>query len=143
MHFESAVEQAEAVQKRHVSRVELVRAHLERIERLNPQLNAFTDLCPRDALRRAGAADKAKAPPRSALDGAVIGVKDLNMVRGTFTRFGTPFTRYFVAPMDDVIVARLKAAGAAIVGKLATSELGTMPVTAPGKSSLRPKNGAR
>lgn len=131
MPYESALAQAEAVKKREVSREELVREHLARIAALNPQLNAFTDVCVKTALRHARRADARRKEPLSPLDGAVTGVKDLNMVRGTFTRFGAVATRYFVAPIDDAIAARLKQAGMTLIGKLATSEFGTSPVTEP------------
>lgn len=126
----SAVEQARLVQQRQLTRVELVRAHLALARKHNHTLNAFTDFA-RIALAEAALADKLRRAPRSLLDGAVTAVKDLNMVRGTFMRLGSKPTRFLITPTDDVIARRLRSAGMAIIGKTATSELGTMPVTEP------------
>ncbi len=131
MQFASAVDQAEAVRKREVSREELVREHLRRIEAMQKQLSAFTDVLARDAIKRARREDKERPEQRSALDGAVSGAKDLNMLKGSFTRFGSLPTKYVIAMKDDDIVKRLRRGGLSLVCKLATSEFGTMPVTEP------------
>jgi len=131
MSILSALDQAKAVQKREISRAELVAKHLETIAALNPRLNAFVDMRGRRAIADAKALDTLKPAPRSVLDGAVTGVKDLNMMRGMFTRLGTKQMRFFLSPFDDSVVARMRQAGLQIVGKLAASELGSSPVTEP------------
>jgi amidase len=128
----SALELADRLRRRELSTEELVRDCLARIERLDPTLHAFVDLFPRRALAAARRADAALArggAPR--FTGVPIGIKDVNFVRGAFTRAGSHAFRWMFSPLDDRTVARLRGAGFVILGKLATSELGAMPVTEP------------
>src|SRR5690606_18271946 len=82
--------------------------------------------------RRRDAAARARDDVRGApFHGVPIGVKDLNFVRGAFTRMGSRAMRWCWSPVDDRVVAALRRAGFVIVGKLSTSELGAMPVTEP------------
>jgi amidase len=127
-----ALELADRLRRREVSSVELVADCLARIERLDPTLHAFVEVFERRALAAARRADLALAAgdaPR--FTGVPIGIKDVNFVRGAFTRAGSRAFRWMFSPVDDRTVARLRAAGFVIVGKLATSELGAMPVTEP------------
>lgn len=129
----SALEQARLIRERQLSSEELVRFYLQRIERHDPELSAFVDVLGRRALlaarwkdarrRRAGA-----LPP---FWGVPIGIKDLNLVRGTRTRFGTRALPHLIMPFDDFNVAQLRRGGFVVLGKLSTSELGAMPVTEP------------
>lgn len=128
----TALEQASLIRTGQVSSEELVRMSLERIERLNPRLNAFVSLCPaisaareKDARRRRGADS---LPP---FHGVPIGIKDLNLVRWSVTRWGSSAVPHVALPFDDYTVASLRRAGFVIVGKTATSEFGAMPVTEP------------
>jgi amidase len=102
---------------------------LERIRVTNPLLQAFTDVIPRRALRSARAKDR--NPSDAPFHGVPIGIKDLNLVRGTFTRFGSDAYRWLVSPIDDPLTRAIRKAGFVIVGKLATSEFGTVPITEP------------
>ncbi len=127
----SALEQARLVRTGALSSHELVQLYLERIARTNPALHAFVDVHPRRAVHHARRKDAARKrgglPP---FHGVPIGIKDLNMVRMAWTRFGSKGIGVF-SPIDDRTTARLRAAGFVVLGKLATSELGAMPVTEP------------
>jgi amidase len=97
----SACSLTRALAARELSAVELMNATLDRIEKLNPRFNALVSLRPREALlAEARAADAAVA--RGALHGLPIAIKDLEGV---------------VAKADSVMVARIKAAGAIVIGK--------------------------
>jgi amidase len=63
--------------------------------------------------------------------GVPIGIKDLNLARGTFSRMGSRAYRYFYSPIDDVTTSALRKAGFIILGKLATPEFGVLPITEP------------
>ena len=129
----SALEQARAIREGHVSSVELTRGYLARIAAQNPQLHAFVEVAYRRAPRWAAHKDRERRqrgelPP---FHGVPIGIKDLNIVRGFRARFGSRALRYLWGVTDDLTVRSLKRAGFVILGKLATSEAGAMPVTEP------------
>jgi amidase len=126
-------ELARRVRARELSSEELVRAALARIEAENPRLQAFVELHPERAIRAAREAD-AKTRKRTDLPpfhGIPIGIKDLNLVRGMRTRFGSKSFDWLWSPIDDATTAQLRRAGFVILGKLATSELGALPITEP------------
>lgn len=130
----SALEQAALIRRGMLSSEELTRAYLERIERWNPELSAFVQILKRRALLSAKVKDlrpRKRIVEAAPFHGVPIGIKDLNLVRGTFTRFGSRCFRYALAPIDDASVTRLRAAGFVILGKLSTSEFGALPVTEP------------
>jgi amidase len=126
----SALEQAALIRRGLVSSVELTRAYLERIARLDPQLSAFVQVLGERALAEAKAHDRKDAdlPP---FWGVPTAVKDLNAAKGSFSRFGSRAFERLFSPVDDATVAQLRRAGFVIVGKTATSELGALPVTEP------------
>lgn len=131
----SAVEISRLVRRRDVSSEEATRFFLERTHRSNDELSAFASITEDLAIRMARRIDAAR-PTRgraahSGLWGVPIGIKDLHLVRGTFTRLGSRAFRYLVAPFDDPLAARLRAAGMVFIGKTATSELGMSPITEP------------
>ncbi len=109
-----------------VSSVEVLRAHLERIERVNPMLNAIVTLAPEEALLAAQAADDARrhGQPLGVLHGLPIGIKDLVETAGIRTTYGSPIFAENVPSTDASIVERLKAAGAIVLGKTNTPEFG-------------------
>jgi amidase len=129
----SALEQAALVASGELSAEELTRLYLDRIARLDPALHAFTDVFRRRALVAARLKDARrrlhKRTPALPFDGVPIGIKDLNFVRGAPTRWGSRAVPHLTLPFDDYNVAQLRRGGFVIVGKLATSELGAMPVT--------------
>jgi aspartyl-tRNA(Asn)/glutamyl-tRNA(Gln) amidotransferase subunit A len=124
--YASAAQLAEMVARRTVSPVELVDAALERIERAQPTLNAFITVCAEEARTAARAAEAAitrgdKLPP---LHGVPFAVKDLVNTAGVRTTFGSVALADNVPAADSPSVARLKAAGAILVGKTTTPEFG-------------------
>ncbi len=128
----SAVEQARLVRERQVSCRDLVELYLGRIEALDPTLSAFVEVTADAARAQAQAYDRlGRSAPRPPFFGVPIGVKDLNLLRGTRTRFGTRALPPLLAPVDDASVDLLRRAGFVFLGKTTTSELGAMPVTEP------------
>jgi aspartyl-tRNA(Asn)/glutamyl-tRNA(Gln) amidotransferase subunit A len=101
-----------------ISSVDLTRHFLARIERLNPALNAVITLTADTALQSAGAADRRRAAGES---GPLLGIplihKDIFCTDGVRTSCGSRMLDNFVAPYDATVVARLKAAGAVMLGK--------------------------
>lgn len=122
----NAVELRRMIGAKEISPVELLDACIERIEAINPAVNAITATC-YDAAREA-----AKAAERKVLDGAPLGllhglplgVKDLEDTAGLLTTYGSPMSRGHVPSRDVVLVERLRAAGAILVGKTNVPELG-------------------
>lgn len=111
-------ELADRLSKRQISSVELTRHFLSRIERLNPALNAFITLTPKQALADAAAADARLATgERGALLGIPLIHKDIFCTDGVKTSCGSRMLDNFVAPYDATVVARLKAAGTVMLGK--------------------------
>jgi hypothetical protein len=98
-------------------------AFLDRIEKLNPIHNAIISLRPRDELMaEARAADA--APSLGKLHGLPMAIKDLAMTKGLRTTYGSPIFAQNVPEEDDLFVARIRAAGAIIIGKTNTPEFG-------------------
>jgi Asp-tRNA(Asn)/Glu-tRNA(Gln) amidotransferase A subunit family amidase len=108
-----------------VSAVDVVRAHLEQIERLEPRLHAFVDVRAEAALREASDQDSAAAAGRARgpLGGLPISVKSAIEVAGLRCETGSPSRRDTVAITDAVVVARLRAAGAIVVGTTNVAEM--------------------
>lgn len=107
------------VQKREVSPVELIDATLERVDRLQPALNAFItvmhDQARRDARR--AEAEIARGRYRGPLHGIPVSLKDLYYTRGIRTTAGSKVLADFVPDHDSTVTARLRRAGAIIIGK--------------------------
>ena len=109
-----------------VSSRELLAAHLRRIEEVNPELNAIVTLTPEIAYQRALAADDAQAKGESLglLHGLPIAHKDITDTAGVLTTMGSPIYKDRVPEKDDLIVERIRNAGAIMVGKTNTPEFG-------------------
>jgi amidase len=122
----SAIRLAAAIRGRAVSCVEVMQAHLGRIEAVNPALNAIVTLDTELALREAAAADRAVGDDRApgALHGLPIAIKDLEDTAGMRTTYGSPIYRDHVPTEDTLMVARLRRAGAIVIGKTNTPEFG-------------------
>ncbi len=118
--FLGLVEAAALLRKKKVSPVELTRACLERIERLNPALHAFITVTADTALEQARAAEKeiARGRWRGPLHGVPIALKDLIDTAGVRTTAASAVFQERVPREDAEVVRRLKAAGAVLVGKL-------------------------
>ncbi|HEY1545127.1 MAG TPA: amidase [Xanthobacteraceae bacterium] len=123
----NAVDLAAAIRARRVSCVEVMRAYLDHIDRLNPRVNAIVALQDRDSLL-AQARERDDALARGEVMGALHGfphaVKDLASVKGIRTTKGTPILKDFVPTADSIMVERLRRAGAIFIGKTNTPEFG-------------------
>jgi aspartyl-tRNA(Asn)/glutamyl-tRNA(Gln) amidotransferase subunit A len=109
---------AAGLRARRFSSVELTRTFLERIERSQGALNAFISVTRERSLEEAAAADRALSRgDGGALTGVPIAHKDLFCTRGVRTSCGSRMLDNFVSPYDATVVARLKAAGAVMLGK--------------------------
>ena len=122
----SAVEQARALRDGKCSARELVTAHLERIERVDPLVNAIVTRTPERALAAADEADRLRAwgGDLPKLHGLPIAHKDLQDTAGVRTTYGSPSYREHVPLADSLQVERLRTAGAIMVGKTNTPEWG-------------------
>ena len=125
--FLSAVEQARLVRTGEVSSVELVRASLDRIERLDPTLNSFVTVTAEQALATAELVDS--TPGDAPFRGVPIGVKDLAPTAGIRTTFSSRAYADYVPDFDSAVVRRIRDAGFVIVGKTNTPEFGTVAFT--------------
>lgn len=131
--FAPALEQARLIRRHEVSPVQLVELYLERIQRLNGLLGSYftvvADLAIADAKSKTeilGRGDASLLPP---FFGVPISIKDLNPVAGVPCTYGNPALRNQLATYDDGVVTRIRQAGFIILGKTATSELGSLPYT--------------
>src|SRR5256714_4754660 len=124
-----ATEQAELIRSGDVSSRELVEESLRAIDALNDELNAFVTLAAERAL---GEADAIQAGDERPLAGVPIAIKDLiAWTEGIRTTNGMAAMGDWVPPEDSATVRKLRAAGAIVVGKTNTPELGIPPVTEP------------
>ncbi len=112
------------IRQREVSPVEVAKAHLERIARLNPALNAIVTIAP-DLVERARAAEAAllQGDDVGALHGVPVTVKDTIDTAGLRTTSGSKIRSDYVPEADAPAVARLKAAGAIVLGKTNAAEM--------------------
>ncbi|WP_198679413.1 amidase [Thermomonospora amylolytica] len=123
IHELTALQQAAAVRAGELSPVTLVEHCLARIERLDPLVGAFVTVAAEQAVAEAGRAARRSedVPP---LHGVPVAIKDLTAVRGMRTTCGSAVCADRVADADDLVVTRLRAAGAVPLGKTATPEFG-------------------
>jgi Asp-tRNA(Asn)/Glu-tRNA(Gln) amidotransferase A subunit family amidase len=123
--FLSAVSMAEQVRLKKLSPVELVSAHLARIERLNPRINAFVQVDAEGARRQARAAEDAVARGEKLgpLHGVPLSIKSSIEVESLRCEAGTKLRAGFVARQDAPLVSRLRKAGAIILGTTNAPEL--------------------
>jgi amidase len=133
--FTPALEQAKLIRSKEISPLELIELYLERIERIDPQLNSYYAVMVEQAIADAKAkmetlakADTAELP---LLFGVPISIKDLNAVAGVPCSYGIWAAKNRISPADDGIVTRIRQAGMVILGKTAAAEAGTLPFTEP------------
>ncbi len=124
--FKSATALARLLRARKVSRVEVMKAFIAQVERVNPKVNAIVTFLPEAALRQARLWDR-KRDSRTGqrggpLAGLPIAYKDMLVTRGIRTTFGSPIYADNVPDHDHAVVERLKAAGAITLGKTNTPE---------------------
>jgi aspartyl-tRNA(Asn)/glutamyl-tRNA(Gln) amidotransferase subunit A len=124
--FTPATELARLIRERQLSPLELTRAVLERIERLNPRINAFCTLTADAALAGAREAEQAvvRGEARGPLHGIPFSIKDLHFTQGVRTTSGSFIFEHRVPDVDPPVVRRLKQAGGVMLGKTTTPEFG-------------------
>ncbi len=123
--FLSAVSMAEQIRRKELSPVELLEAHLTRIEELNPKLNAFVQVDAEGARQQARLAEAAvgRGEELGPLHGIPLSIKSSVEVAGLRCESGTKLRAGFVATRDAPLVARLRRAGAIILGTTNAPEL--------------------
>jgi amidase len=119
----SATRLAAAIRAREVTCMEVMEAHLRRVEAVNPALNAIVTLDADLAMREADVADRADGA-LGPLHGLPIAIKDLEDTASMRTTYGSPIFRDHVPTEDSLVVARLRRAGAIVIGKTNTPEFG-------------------
>ena len=124
LHYESLRHVARLIESKQVSAVELTRALLERIERLEPRLHSYATVTAERALATAEAADRAiqSGDYRGPLHGMPIAVKDLCYTKGVRTMGGLQVLADFEPDFDATVISKLEQAGAVLLGKLALTE---------------------
>jgi amidase len=125
--FMSAVEMARLIRAKKLSAREALAAHLAQIERVNPKVNAIVTLVPELAAAAAARADEmqARGEKLGPLHGLPVAHKDLLETRGIRTTFGSPLYKDNVPTEDDIVVERMRRAGAITIGKTNTPEFGS------------------
>ena len=126
INFRTAIELAQRIRSRELSCVEVMQAHIEQIDRVNPKVNAIVTYHPEQALERAKTADDAlrRGGDVGVLHGLPVAHKDLVDTVGVRTTYGSPIYADHTPQQDALIVERLKQAGAISVGKTNTPEFG-------------------
>ncbi|PYR51056.1 MAG: amidase [Acidobacteria bacterium] len=122
----SAIDLARLIRAKDLSARDVVAAHLDQIERINPAVNAIVTLVADQAMARARLADEAssRGEPLGPLHGLPIAHKDLQPTKGIRTTFGSPIFKDFLPAEDSLLVERFRNAGAILVGKTNTPEFG-------------------
>jgi len=121
--FTPALELAELVRRREVSPVELAQLYLDRIERIDPQLNAYV------TVDTAAALERASQPHEGPFAGVPISIKDLTETAGLRTTYSTKAQAANVPAFDAAVVRRIRDAGFVVLGKTNTPEFGTIGMT--------------
>ena len=125
--FLSVTQLGGLIESREVSPVEVVESYLERIDSLNDRLYAYLTVCSDQALQAARESERelSQGEYRGPLHGVPVAVKDQLNTAGIRTTSGTPIFKDFVPDEDATVVAKLKSAGAILLGKLNMTEFGT------------------
>ena len=131
--FTSALEQARLIRNKQISPLELTQVYLDRIETINPTIGAFFHVAAEQAIVDATQKTEALSnleiiPP---FYGVPTAIKDLNPVAGMPCSYGIKYAKKRIADRDDHITSRIKQAGFVILGKTATSQLGSLPYVEP------------
>src|SRR5262245_2065199 len=124
--FMSAVEMTQLIRAKKLSAREVLAAHLKQIDRVNPKVNAIVTLVAEMAAEAAAKADEMQARKEKLgpLHGLPVAHKDLMETRGVRTTFGSPLYRDNIPAEDDIVVERMRRAGAILIGKTNTPEFG-------------------
>lgn len=133
--FTPALEQAELIRCKEISPLELTRLYLERIQQLNPRLGSYFTVMAEQAIADAelkteqlATMETTALPP---FFGVPISIKDLTPLAGTPCSYGVKILQNRIADADAGVVTRIRQAGFVILGKTATSQLGSTPFTEP------------
>jgi amidase len=123
----SALEMARLIRAKKLSAREALAAHLQQIDRVNPKVNAIVTLARELAADAAAKADEMQARKETlgALHGLPVAHKDLLETRGIRTTFGSPLYKDYIPVEDDIVVDRMRRAGAITIGKTNTPEFGS------------------
>ena len=134
----TAVDLASRIRRKQLSARDVMAAHLARIERVNPKINAIVTLVADRAMSDAKKADEwqARGGMLGPLHGLPVAHKDLVSTAGIRTTYGSPMYKDFVPTTDALIVKRIRAAGAIMLGKTNTPEWGA------GSNTFNPVFGA-
>ena len=127
----SGLELRGMIASKEVKPSEIMAAVLARIEKLNPKLNAFCTITQESAMVEARQADEKMMQKKDerTLFGLPVSIKDLVLTKGIRTTFGSKMHENFIPDQDGIVVERLKAAGAIIIGKTNSCEYGYKAVT--------------
>ncbi len=122
--FMSATELGSAIKSKEVSPVEAVEAYLDRIERIDPQVNSYITVCAEQARGEAlqAEAEIRRGEYRGPLHGIPMGIKDQIYTKGLLTTDASKIRSDFIPKFDATVVTNLKKAGAVLLGKLNMSE---------------------
>ena len=121
--FLPALEQARLIRERAVSPIEIVEDYLERIERIDPELNSYVTVCADEALAQA------RDPRPGPFSGVPLPIKDLAETAGIRTTYSCRAFADYVPTEDAALVRRIRDAGFIVLGKTNTPEFGTTAVT--------------
>src|SRR5437773_4697351 len=125
--FTPASRLAALIRQRKVSPLEVTQAVLAQIERVNPKVNAYCTVAAKTALadaRKATSAVTRRSARLGPLHGVPVSIKDLTPTRGIRTTWGSKIYEHDVPTEDGLVVERLRAAGAIVIGKTNTPEFG-------------------
>jgi amidase len=124
--FATATELVERIRNKELSCVEVMQAHLDQIDRVNPKVNAIVTLLAERGLESAQAADAqlSRGEQVGVLHGLPVAHKDLVSTKGIRTTYGSPIYKDNVPDVDGLIIERLRNAGALTIGKTNTPEFG-------------------
>lgn len=131
LHLQTATELARNIRAKHISPVEVIDVFIERISSLNPKINAVVTLAADEARTQAKKAERAvmQGGTLGPLHGVPVAMKDLTATQGIRTTLGSPAFKDRIPERDATVVARLKEAGAIILGKTNTPEFGCKGTT--------------
>jgi amidase len=133
--FASALEQAHLIRSKQITPLELTQLYLDRIQQLDGRLGSFFTVMAEEAIADATAKTETLAHTSPAdlppFFGVPTSIKDLNAVAGVRCTYGSKVMQNNISAYDDAVTARIKQAGFVILGKTATSEVGSLPYTEP------------
>ena len=140
--FLTASELSRLIEKREVSPVEATEAYQERIERLDPKFHAYITLCPDEAIQAAREAERALAQGNhlGPMHGIPVAVKDQAWTKGIRTTVGSTILSDSAPDEDATIIAKLKSAGAVLLGKANQTEFAITAFTHRYSTPLNPWN---